>query len=74
MYRLLIFDIDGVFTDGKIIVDETGKEYKSYHLAEVDALMSLKCKWYCILEGGRLSWKFHPSNGKWRDGNTMSVR
>ena len=48
MYKLLIFDIDGVFTDGNVIVDEAGKEYKSYHLTEADALMSLKRRGYKI--------------------------
>ncbi len=29
--RLLILDVDGVLTDGKLFFDEHGKEYKSFH-------------------------------------------
>lgn len=29
--RLVIFDVDGVLTDGKLFFDEEGREYKSFH-------------------------------------------
>ena len=29
--KLLILDVDGVLTDGKLFFDEQGKEYKSFH-------------------------------------------
>lgn len=29
--RLVIFDIDGVLTDGKLFFDDEGREYKSFH-------------------------------------------
>lgn len=29
--KLLILDVDGVLTDGKLFFDDTGKEYKSFH-------------------------------------------
>lgn len=29
--RLLVFDVDGVFTDGRFLLDEEGREYKSFH-------------------------------------------
>jgi len=29
--RLVIFDVDGVLTDGKLFFDELGREYKSFH-------------------------------------------
>lgn len=29
--RLLILDVDGVLTDGKLFFDDQGKEYKSFH-------------------------------------------
>ena len=29
--RLLIFDVDGVLTDGKLFFDEMGREYKAFH-------------------------------------------
>lgn len=32
--RLLLLDVDGVLTDGSIIVDETGKETKRFHVRD----------------------------------------
>lgn len=29
--KLILFDVDGVLTDGKIILDSEGKEYKNFH-------------------------------------------
>ncbi len=29
--RLVIFDVDGVLTDGKLFFDQDGREYKSFH-------------------------------------------
>jgi len=29
--KLVIFDVDGVLTDGKLFFDEEGREYKSFH-------------------------------------------
>lgn len=29
--RLVIFDVDGVLTDGKLFFDEMGREYKGFH-------------------------------------------
>ena len=29
--RLACFDVDGVFTDGRFLLDEDGREYKSFH-------------------------------------------
>ena len=48
MIKLIIFDIDGVLTDGNVIVDETGKEYKSYNLTEIDSINDLKSKGFLI--------------------------
>ena len=31
MFKLIIFDFDGVFTDGKIIFDNQGNSMKHYH-------------------------------------------
>ena len=42
MIKLIVFDIDGVLTDGNVMVDESGKEYKSYNLTEIDAVTALK--------------------------------
>src|SRR5512135_3257451 len=32
--RLLILDVDGVMTDGSIILDNEGNEYKSFHVRD----------------------------------------
>lgn len=29
--RLIVFDVDGVFTDGRFLLDEDGREYKTFH-------------------------------------------
>lgn len=29
--RLVVFDVDGVFTDGRFLLDEDGREYKTFH-------------------------------------------
>lgn len=29
--KLLVFDVDGVLTDGSLIIDDDGKEYKSFY-------------------------------------------
>ncbi|NBC22080.1 MAG: HAD-IIIA family hydrolase, partial [Gammaproteobacteria bacterium] len=29
--RLIVFDLDGVFTDGRFLLDEDGREYKTFH-------------------------------------------
>lgn len=29
--RLVVFDVDGVFTDGRFLMDEDGREYKAFH-------------------------------------------
>ena len=42
MIQLLIFDIDGVLTDGCVNIDESGRERKSYNLTEIDALNDLR--------------------------------
>ena len=35
---LLIFDLDGVFTDGTVVISETGKEYKRFSYLDLDAI------------------------------------
>ena len=32
--KLLILDVDGVMTDGSIILDNEGNEYKSFHVRD----------------------------------------
>lgn len=42
MIKLLVFDIDGVLTDGTIIVDSDGREQKQINLKDIDAIFELK--------------------------------
>ena len=41
MIRLVVFDIDGVITDGTVIVDVNGTEQKKINLKDVDAIFEL---------------------------------
>ncbi len=42
MIKAVVFDIDGVLTDGRIYINEKGEETKCFRLTEIDALNSLK--------------------------------
>ncbi|MBQ7563563.1 MAG: HAD hydrolase family protein [Lachnospiraceae bacterium] len=48
MVRLIVFDIDGVLTDGKIYIDQTGREVKALRLTEIDAVNTLHRKGFLI--------------------------
>ena len=48
MIKLLIFDIDGVLTDGTVIVDSSGREQKKVNLKDIDAIYALKRDGYMI--------------------------
>lgn len=48
MIKLVIFDIDGVLTDGAIIVDSEGREQKRINLKDIDAFFTLKKKGYLL--------------------------
>lgn len=48
MIRLIIFDIDGVLTDGTIIVDENGREQKKVNIKDVDAVFELKRRGFLL--------------------------
>ena len=41
MIELIVFDIDGVITDGSMIVDSNGNEQKQINLKDVDAIFEL---------------------------------
>ncbi|MEG2770073.1 MAG: HAD hydrolase family protein, partial [Oscillospiraceae bacterium] len=41
MIKLIVFDIDGVITDGSYIVDMNGNEQKKINLKDVDAIFEL---------------------------------
>lgn len=40
--KLVVFDIDGVLTDGSIIVDTNGNEQKKINIKDIDAVYELK--------------------------------
>jgi 3-deoxy-D-manno-octulosonate 8-phosphate phosphatase (KDO 8-P phosphatase) len=40
--KLLILDVDGVLTDGSIILDNTGNEFKMFHVRDGHAIKMLK--------------------------------
>ena len=40
--RLVVFDIDGVLTDGKLYFDEHGREYKAFHARDGHGLKLLR--------------------------------
>lgn len=42
MIKLIVFDIDGVITDGSVIIDSNGNEQKKINLKDVDAIFELK--------------------------------
>lgn len=48
MIKLLVFDIDGVITDGSIIVNESGIEQKKINLKDIDAIFELKSREFTI--------------------------
>ena len=42
MLKVIVFDIDGVLTDGNVYVNSFGEEIKKYRLTEIDALNDIK--------------------------------
>lgn len=40
--RLVIFDVDGVLTDGKLFFDDDGNEYKSFHARDGHGIKMLR--------------------------------
>lgn len=46
--RLIVFDIDGVITDGTVQIDEFGHEYKRFYLNDIDALNLLSREGYIL--------------------------
>ena len=38
MIELIVFDIDGVITDGTVIIDSEGREQKQISLKDIDAI------------------------------------
>lgn len=48
MIKLVIFDVDGVITDGSIIINEDGNEQKKLNLKDIDAVFELKSREFMI--------------------------
>lgn len=48
MIQLMVFDIDGVLTDGSITVDEQGREHKKINLKDIDAIFELKRRGFLL--------------------------
>jgi len=42
MIRLVLIDIDGVLTNGKVTVDSRGNEYKTINFEDIDAVFEMK--------------------------------
>jgi 3-deoxy-D-manno-octulosonate 8-phosphate phosphatase (KDO 8-P phosphatase) len=40
--KLAVFDVDGVLTDGKLILGESGNEYKAFHVRDGLGMVMLK--------------------------------
>ncbi len=48
MIKLIIFDIDGVLTDGMVLVDESGREQKRICLNDIDAVNRFRREGFLI--------------------------
>lgn len=46
MVELIVFDIDGVITDGTVIIDSEGNEQKKVNLKDIDAIFELHRRGY----------------------------
>lgn len=46
MIELIVFDIDGVITDGSVIIDSNGNEQKQVNLKDIDAIYELHRRGY----------------------------
>lgn len=44
MIKVVVLDIDGVITDGSVIIDSNGREQKRINLKDIDAIYELKRK------------------------------
>ena len=54
--RLLVLDVDGVMTDGRIIVDDAGLETKQFDVRDGHGLkMLMRCGIDVVLRGSSLS-------------------
>jgi len=44
MIKLLVLDIDGVLTDGRLVIDALGNEYKTINIRDLDGITWLKSR------------------------------
>ena len=42
MIKIILMDIDGVLTNGKITIDSSGNEWKTIDFKDIDAIFKLK--------------------------------
>jgi len=42
MIKIVVMDIDGVLTDGKVTIDSSGNEFKTLDYRDIDAIFELK--------------------------------
>ncbi len=49
MIELIVFDIDGVITDGAVIIDSNGNEQKKINLKDIDAIFELQRRGYKLV-------------------------
>lgn len=48
MIKLVLLDIDGVLTDGRVTVDSQGNEYKTIDFKDIDAVFEMKRKGFKV--------------------------
>lgn len=48
MIKMILFDIDGVITDGKVCINSSGEEFKSINFKDIDAIFEFKRRGYKI--------------------------
>lgn len=48
MIKLVLLDIDGVLTDGRLTVDSQGNEYKTIDFKDIDAVFEMKRKGFKV--------------------------
>lgn len=54
--KLIILDVDGTLTDGKLTIDSNGNEYKSFNVKDGMAIsMAMKCNIDVVILTGRSS-------------------
>lgn len=48
MIKLVLLDIDGVLTDGRVTIDSKGNEYKTIDFKDIDAIFEMKRKGFVV--------------------------